>query len=186
MPEIALIWDTKLLFEKFFVEHGFSHQLVHPASLSSPFLPKFNMILIPTGFANPKYSNVLPSLIQNKSRIENFIKKGGILLVFGALTDSHSYEWLPVHIEYVQRYGPAELSRTSSSEASLLAGDSSQECDGFFHRADGEWILINDTEDAVLVTFEYGKGKIIATTIHEFPTPEFIRWAIDNSIPSHL
>ncbi|HUW68478.1 MAG TPA: hypothetical protein VMW20_10650, partial [Candidatus Nanoarchaeia archaeon] len=60
MADIALLWDSRLLFEKFFIEHGFDHQLIHPANMGSPFLPPFKMILIPTGFANPKYSNILP------------------------------------------------------------------------------------------------------------------------------
>ncbi|HUV83405.1 MAG TPA: hypothetical protein VMW53_10075 [archaeon] len=106
MADIALMWDSKLLFEKFFIEHGFDHQLIHPANMGSPFLPPFKMVLIPTGFANPKYSNMLPSLMKNKRRIESFITKGGTLLVFGALTDSHFYEWLPVDLEYSLTSGP--------------------------------------------------------------------------------
>jgi len=52
MADIALMWDSRLLFEKFFIEHGFDHQLIHPANMGSPFLPPFKMILIPTGFAS--------------------------------------------------------------------------------------------------------------------------------------
>ncbi len=181
MADIALLWDSKLIFEKFFIEHGFDHQLIHPANMGSPFLSPFKMILIPTGFANPKYSNILPSLMKNKRRIESFITKGGTLLVFGALTDSHSYEWLPLDLEYSQIYGPAELHEKCQSNASLLASDPVQECDGFFCTTGGECILVNEKEEAVLVTHKFGEGMIVATTIHEFPNPEFIRWALDNS-----
>jgi hypothetical protein len=104
-----------------------------------------------------------------------------MLLVYGALTESHNYEWLPVNLEYIQRYGPVELSPHSQSDVSLLAGDTSLECDGFFCSADGECILLNDSNEVVLVEIKYGKGMIIATTIHEFPTPEFIRWGLEHS-----
>jgi hypothetical protein len=181
MIDIALLWETKLLFEKFFIEHGFNHNLVHPASIGSPFLPKFKLLIIPTGFANPKYSNVLPALMKNKHTIEHFISNGGTLLVFGALIDSHFYDWLPVEIEYVQRYGPVELSERCRHEVSLLAGDSYQECDGFFCNSDGECILTNENDEAVLLKIDHGEGLIIATTIHEFPAPEFIRWALDHA-----
>jgi hypothetical protein len=181
MSDIALFWDSQILFEKFFIEHSFDHQLIHPANMGSPFLPPFKMILIPTGFANPKYSNLLPSLMKNKRRIESFITKGSTLLVFGALTDSHSYDWLPFDLEYIQSYGSAELHEKCQSNASLLASDPVQECDGFFSTTEGESILVNEKEEAVLVTHEFGDGMIVATTIHEFPNPEFIKWVLDNS-----
>ncbi len=183
MTDIGLLWDTKLLFEKFFTEHGFDCKLIHPASLGTPFLPEFKLLIIPTGFANPDYSSTLSSLMRSSHKIEKFINNGGMLLVYGALTESHNYEWLPVNLEYIQRYGPVELSPRYQSDVSLLAGDTSLECDGFFSLADGECILVNDSNEAVLVEIKYGKGMIIATTIHEFPTPEFIRWALKHSTP---
>lgn len=186
MSDIALFWDSRLLFEKFFIEHGFNYQLIHPRIMGSHFLPAFRMILIPTGFANPNYSTMLPSLIQNRGKIERFIKNGGTLLVYGALIESHSYEWLPVDMEYIHRYGPVKLSEKYQSEASLLAGDTMLECDGFFCRSEGECVLVNDTGNAVLVKIDRGKGRIFATTIHEFPTPEFIHWTLSVSLPNTL
>ncbi|MBA1341579.1 MAG: hypothetical protein C5S40_05505 [ANME-2 cluster archaeon] len=186
MTDIGLLWDSKLLFEKFFIEHGFDCKLIHPASLGTPFLPEFKLLIIPTGFANPDYSGTLSSLMRSSHRIEKFIKNGGMLLVYGALTESHNYEWLPVNLEYIHRYGPVELSPRCQSDVSLLAGDTSLECDGFFCSADGECILLNDSNEVVLVEIKYKKGMIIATTIHEFPTPEFIRWALDHSTHANL
>ncbi|MDF1558257.1 MAG: hypothetical protein P1P80_08805 [ANME-2 cluster archaeon] len=186
MPDIGLIWDTKLLFEKLFVEHGFDYQPIHPTSIGSPFIPKFKLVIIPTGFANPQYSNVLPSLIRNSTRIGSFIEAGGTLLVFGALMDSYTYDWLPLDLAYIQRYGPVELFQKSRSEASQLIADSKPECDGYFSSYDGDCIMVTGSDEPVLVTKEYGEGLIIATTIHEFPTPEFIRWALDGSKPASL
>ncbi len=186
MPDIGLIWDSKLLFEKLFVEHGFDYQMVHPTSLGSPFVPKFKLAIIPTGFANPQYSSVLQSLMRNRPRVKNFIKTGGTLLVYGALTKSHNYDWLPVEIEYVQRYGPAELSEHCQHKASMIVADAKPECDGLFTSCDGDCIMVNESGEPVLVTIEHGEGLIIATTIHEFPTPEFIRWALDGSKPASL
>ncbi|MBW6518267.1 MAG: hypothetical protein K0A89_07170 [ANME-2 cluster archaeon] len=186
MPDIGLIWESKLLFEKLFVEHGYDYQLVHPSSLGSPFLPRFKLVIIPTGFANPQYSSVLPSLMRNRNRIGNFIETGGTLLVYGALTQSHTYDWLPVKLTYVQRYGPAELSEHCQHKASMIIADTSPECDGYFTSCDGDCIMVNEFGEPVLMTMEYGTGQIIATTIHEFPTPEFIRWALDCSKPASL
>lgn len=186
MADIALVWDTKLLFEKFFVEHGFDHMLVHPATIGSPFLPPFKHVIIPTGFSNPQYSKILPYLIKKKQNVERFISNGGTLLVFGPLVDSHTYEWLPFTIEYVQRYGPVALSELCNSDVSLIAGDTNLECDGFFSRAECECVLANEMGEPVLVRKKYDAGQVIATTIHEFPTPKFIRWVLEQSKPSSL
>lgn len=186
MPDIGLIWDSRLLFEKLFVEHGFDYCLIHPASLGSPFVPKCKLVIIPTGFANPRYSSVLASLMRNRHRIENFISTGGMLLVYGALTKSHNYDWLSANIEYIQRYGPAELSCHCSHKASMIVADTRPECDGFFASCDWNCIMVNESGEPVLVTSEYGEGQIIATTIHEFPTPEFIRWALESSKSASL
>ncbi|MCL7412330.1 MAG: hypothetical protein M8353_01760 [ANME-2 cluster archaeon] len=186
MPDIGLIWDSRLLFEKLFVEHGFDYRLIHPASLGSHFVPKCKLVIIPTGFANLRYSSVLPSLMRNRQRIDNFITAGGTLLVYGALTEFHDYDWLSVKIEYVQRYGPAELSEHCHHKASMIIADTRPECDGFFTSCDGNCIMMNESREPVLVAMEYGNGQIIATTIHEFPTPEFIRWALDCSTSASL
>lgn len=186
MTDIALVWDTGLLFEKFFVEHGFDHMLVHPAAIGSPFLPPFKHVIIPAGFSNPQYSKLLPYLIKKKQNIERFISNGGTLLVFSPLVGSHLYEWLPFTIEYVQQYGPVELSEQCKSEVSLIAGGTKLECDGFFSRAEGECILANENGEPVLVRKKYDVGQVIATTIHEFPTPAFIRWVLNHSKLSSL
>ena len=76
MSDIALIGERTLLFEKLFDDLGASYQFLSPAILGSPFLPKYRMVMIPTGFANPDYSETLPALQRMKSNIANFVKNG--------------------------------------------------------------------------------------------------------------
>ncbi|MDM7935006.1 MAG: hypothetical protein QUS08_06405, partial [Methanothrix sp.] len=62
MPDIALIGDRSFLFERLFQEIGATYQFLSPEILGSPFLPRYRMVVIPTGFANPQYSRALPAL----------------------------------------------------------------------------------------------------------------------------
>jgi hypothetical protein len=39
---------------------------------------------------------------------------------------------------------------------------------------------------AVLVAANFGEGLIVATSAHEFPSGEYIRWALSRSKPSRL
>jgi hypothetical protein len=181
MKDIAYLWDTKLMFENHLKEHGFESQLIHPGSIGSPFLPRFKLMIIPTGFANPGYSKLLPSLMLNKHRIEGFVNNGGTALVYGPMTEYHSYDWLPVNIEYIQRYGSVKIQKQGQSEASMIVDKSLVQCDGFFNSTEGECVLLNESDETILVKINYGDGLIIATTIHEYPASGFIRWAIDGS-----
>lgn len=96
MPDIAIIGEKTFLFEKLLDESGREHTFVKPEVLGSPFLPQFRMAMIPTGFANPQYSKTLAALKASKSKIAEFLERGGILTIFGPLVPEHDYEWLPL------------------------------------------------------------------------------------------
>ena len=96
MPDIAIIGEKTFLFDKLLEDAGREHQFVKPEVLGSPFLPRFRVLVIPTGFANPQYSRALPALRTAKSRIADFLEKGGIVTVFGPLVSEHDYSWLPI------------------------------------------------------------------------------------------
>jgi len=57
-------------------------------------------------------------------------------------------------------------------------------CDGYFEEIETGWNVIlavkGDTEKkAILVVSEYGAGEIIATTIHEYPSEQFIAYCVN-------
>jgi len=187
MPDIAFIGEKTFLFEKLFQEQGREYQFVDPGILGSPFLPRFKMIIIPTGFANPLYSKTLPALKACRSKIADFVEKGGVLSVFGPLVPEHRYDWLPLTLRYVQDYRPTELIPASDHRCSCLAEKTSVECDGYLIPGERFETVLTDPENrAVLVVGKFGKGLVVATTLHEFPTAEYICWASDEGQPAKI
>lgn len=186
MPDIALIGDRTFLFEKLFEELGVSCQFLQPAVLGSPFLPQYRMVIIPTGFANPQYSKTLPALQRAKSNIADFVRRGGLLTVFGPLVPEHDYEWLPLKLEYVCEYG-AESVKPSRHECSCFLCTLTPECDGYLRPGkDFETIAEDSKGRPVIVAAKFGEGMIVASSVHEFPAADYIRWALRKSKPAKL
>ena len=187
MTDIALIGDRTFLFEKLFEELGVTYQFLQPGVLGSPFLPQYRMVMIPTGFANPEYSKTLPALQRMKSNIADFVKKGGVLTVFGPLVPEHDYEWLPLKLKYVCELGAQNVAPSEHECSCLLctfdAGvrrlpdarrglrDRSEGC----RRAERCWCWA-----------KYGEGSIVATSVHEFPAAEYIKWALGKARPAKI
>jgi hypothetical protein len=187
MPDIALIGDRTFLFEKLFQELGASYQSLQPSILGSPFLPKFKMIIIPTGFANPQYSKTLPLLQRFKSNMAGFIRDGGILTVFGPLVPEHDYDWLPLPLRYICELSSQQITpaQTSEHECSCLCSTLTPECDGYLLPDPGFETVLKDSQGrAILVVGEYGQGLIVATSVHEFPAAGYIRWALSKAKPA--
>lgn len=186
MPDIALIGERTFLFEKLFQELGITYQFLQPGILGSPFLPRYRMVMIPTGFANPQYSQTLPALHRMKSEIADFVKKGGVLTVFGPLVPEHDYEWLPLKLKYICDYG-SHCVEPSEHECSSLLCTFTPDCDGYLLPGDEfETVLKDGKERAILVMGKYGDGLIVATSVHEFPAAEYIKWALRQSQPAKL
>jgi hypothetical protein len=187
MPDIALIGDRTFLFEKLFQELGASYQFIPPGILGSPFLPKFKMIMIPTGFANPQYSNTLPMLQRFKSSLAGFIREGGILTVFGPLEPEHNYDWLPLPLKYVCELSSQQITpaQTSKHECSCLCSTSTPECDGYLLPGAGFDPVLEDSQGRIILAAgKYGQGLVVATSVHEFPAAEYIRWALCKAKPA--
>lgn len=177
MPDIAIIGERTFLFDKLLAETGREYQFVKPEVLGSPFLPRFRMVMIPTGFANPQYSRALLALRAAKSRIAEFLERGGVVTVFGPLVPEHDYDWLPLPLRYVGDYRSADLVPRSDHPCTALPGAKAAECDGYLVPGEGFVTALEDDRGrAVLVVGKFGRGKIIATTIHEFPSAEFLCW----------
>jgi hypothetical protein len=186
MSDIALIGEKTFLYEKLFVNLGVSFQFLSTHVLGSPFLPQFKMVIIPTGFANPEYSKTLPALRRIKSNIADFVQKGGVLTVFGPMVSEHEYDWLPLPLCYV-----CELSSQSVAscghECSCLLCTSTPECDGYLIAGEGFETILRDKKDrAILVRAKFGEGQIVATSVHEFPAAEYIKWTLGQARPAKL
>jgi hypothetical protein len=186
MSDIALIGERTFLFEKLFEDSGSSFQFISPGILGSPFLPMFKAVMIPTGFANPQYCKTLSALQRLKSNISEFVKRGGVLTVFGPMVPEHDYDWLPLKLRYVCEIGSRCIA-SSDHECSCLLNTCTPECDGYMIAGDGfETVLKDEKERAVMVLANFGEGLIVATSVHEFPDAEYIKWALSRAKPAKL
>mgnify|MGYP001766930282 FL=1 len=186
MSDIAFIGESSFLYQKLFAEAGVSYQFVSADLLGSPFLPRFKVIIIPTGFANPLYSKALAGLQRASSRVADFVREGGILTVFGPMVAEHRYDWLPLPLEYVCELGSQSIG-PSSHECTCILCTSTPECDGFLIPGQGfETVLEDEKGRAILVVGELGQGLIMATSVHEFPSVKFMRWAVSRAKEARL
>ena len=175
----GLLWDSKLLFTRYVEESGVPCEHITPHLIAAPFFRgRFVTLIIPTGFANPGYSCLLPALKASSSRIQRFVSQGGRLLVFGASSEREdAYDWLPHRIRYHHDYGCRNLEiDTSHSASSLLEGydTGAIECDGFITDHDGR-VVASSCGNPVLIVQKLGRGEIVVTTVHEYPSKAFLK-----------
>lgn len=176
----GFVWETSQHFCRYLTDCGISCDVITPHLLAAPFFRgTFNCLIIPTGFANPKYSRVLPALRASASRIERFVENGGNLLVFGAAIDkADAYDWLPFPLNYRHDYRQRSVAYEQGSPAGMILADYDAgciECDGIF--TGGEECgpaAISCTDGTVLIDRQVGAGRVIVTSIHEYPSRAFI------------
>jgi hypothetical protein len=178
MTEVMLVWDNPLLFEKLFKEHNIECQRIVSDSIGTPFTPPCKCVVIPTGFANKDYTKILPGIERNAKSFETFVRAGGNLVVFSPMVPKYNYGWLPMELEYIQQQQVTTICKTTDHQAQCLIEDSCAEVefDGYFSKTDGEVVFSNDAGNPLMVVKELGNGRIIATTIHEFPSGKFLKW----------
>ncbi len=189
MVETMLIWDNPLLFEKLFKEHDIKCQRIVSESIGTPFTPACKCVVIPTGFANKEYTNILPGIERNAKSFEKFVRSGGNLVIFSPLVPHYKYDWLPMELEYVQQQQQVTpVCKTKDHEAQCLVEDTCTEIefDGFFSKTDDEILFSDETGNPLMVVKQLGDGKIIATTIHEFPSGKFLKWINETAKKSKL
>lgn len=177
---IGLLWDSPLMFSRLIEDCGACCEMINPYMLASPFWRgRFAALIVPTGFANPSYSNLLPALRASGRRIQRFVESGGRLLVFGAgCPREDAYDWLSFPVTYSFGYGPRSVRFIEEGRySSIVMGYdlAAIECDGFFSAHGGETLAASATGEALLVGKAVGGGTILISSIHEYPSREFLR-----------
>lgn len=175
----GFLWDSPQIFARLIEECTGCCELVTPQLLASPFYRgRFTALVIPTGFANPLYSRLLPALRASSRRIEGFLSGGGRILVFGAADERpDAYDWLPFRLTYRHDYSVRSIVFPPGSPwVCLIEGydPGTVPCDGSFPEHDGTAIATADGGEAVVVEKAVGKGLVLATTIHEYPSRSFL------------
>jgi hypothetical protein len=188
MTDVMLVWDSPLLFEKLFTECGLECMRVDDTALCTPFLPPSKCLILPTGFANPAYSKVCKGIGNKGKKLADFVKKGGTLIIFGPLVSSYSFEWLPFKLEYIEEHEPFFLHQINHGDTPCIVENLSErvECDGYFSKAEATVILENERKQPVMIEKKIGKGKIMASTIHEFPSKKFITYMVEMGTPATI
>jgi hypothetical protein len=184
----GFVWQTKQHFNRYIEDCGISSELITPHMLAAPFYRgRFNCLIIPTGFANPAYSNLLPALRAAAPRIKKFVESGGNLLVFGAAANKpDSYDWLPFLVTYIHDCHPRHIESVSDSGAMKIIDDYNPlciECDGSFPTHEGQQVGIAESADVIIET-KVGSGRIVVTSIHEYPSRGFLKNICSTGIES--
>jgi len=183
--EIAVLWDNDLTLRRYLTDRGFSCDVLAPAVLAAPFFSwrACRLVIVPAGFGNTGYSQILQTLRAHREFIANFVKAGGRLLVWGAFSTQDAYNWLPLPLQYVHEEQVVGVKRLTGAEAGQLVERDECYCDGYFEAPAEGWNVILVTTGsvagrAILVAAAYGAGELIATTIHEYPTDRFIAYCV--------
>ncbi|HWQ64406.1 MAG TPA: hypothetical protein VN429_08310 [Methanospirillum sp.] len=191
---VGIIWDSPTMFTHLIEDCGFTAELVTPHLLAAPFFRRsFSSVIIPGGFANPAYSSVIPALRACEGRIRRFIQGGGTLIAFGAgINRPDVYNWLPLTIQY--RFGFSEgkpedkddhplgciiedYPETISIDGEFQIPDTETDADiqGYEPDKQGPAVRMRMRGAPVLVEYSLGAGRIILTSLHEYPSRRFLR-----------
>jgi hypothetical protein len=184
--EIAVLWDKELTYKRYLIDRGFTCEVLTPGILAAPFFSTrlCRLIVVPAGFGNPLYSRILTELRATRVGINNFVRGGGTLLVSGAFSNRDAYNWLPITIRYVIEERRVKVELVKEHEAAAIVEERGEcFCDGYFEEVDVHCEVLlavrrGEDEKPLLVLSRYGAGKIIATTIHEYPSEQFIAYCV--------
>ncbi len=190
---VGIVWDSPMMFTRLIEDCGFVPELVTPHLLAAPFFRRaFSAIIIPGGFANPSYSSVIHALRASEGRIHRFIQGGGTLIAFGAGIDRpDAYDWLPVTIQYRFGFSEGKIEEEGCHPISCILEDCPEtiSIDGIFTipGSSGADAQVPEQESQklavrmrmrgapVLVEYSLGAGRIILTSLHEYPSRRFLR-----------
>jgi hypothetical protein len=181
MGDIALIWDRPLLFEKLFVEYGVACARVSPLQIGTAYSPKFKVAILPVGFGNPAYSTVAKSVRRIGTPLQQFLRKGGVLIAFSPYVDDYDFAWLglPYRVKHLVRDTPMEIDVRKQHPAAHILEMHEAYTDGCLTGTEENDVILQSEDGAVLIVKPVGEGRAILSTIHEFPARRFITWAAD-------
>jgi len=181
MSEIALIWDRPLLFEKLFVEYGVACTRVSPLQIGTRYAPKFKVAILPVGFGNPAYSTVAKSVRSVGTPLQQFLRKGGVLVVFSPYVDDYDFEWLGLSCKYkhLVRDTPIKIRVRKQHSAAHIIDVCEAYTDGYIVGGVENDVILQSEDGAVLIVNPLGEGRVVLSTIHEFPARQFIAWVLD-------
>ena len=109
-----------------------------------------------------------------------------MLTVFGPMVPEHDYDWLPLTLRYICEIGSRSVA-SSEHECSCLLNTLTPECDGYLIAGDDFEIVLTDEKNrAVLVSAKFGEGLIVATSVHEFPAAQYLKWSLCRAKPAKL
>jgi hypothetical protein len=191
---IGFIWDTPVMFTRLVEDCGYVSELITPHLLAAPFFRRsYSGLIVPSGFAHPSFSQVLPALRACEDRIQRYIRGGGTILVFGAGIDKpDAYDWLFFQVRYYFGFFEGEAELCSHGVLSCIT----DECpgivsiDGIFDIPDIDTSSHSSASDnrgcavpvilmkvrglPVMMECLLGAGRIILTTLHEYPSRRFL------------
>ncbi len=181
MTEIALIWDRPLLFEKLFVEYGLECERVSPLQVGSPYAPRFRLAILPVGFANPAYTTLSKTIKSLSRPLLRFVRKGGSLIAFSPYVDDYDYTWLdlPYRFTLINRTELMGLRVKREHPAAQIVDILEAQTDGYLRGGDEGDVILTSADGPVLTVTPIERGRIVLSTVHEFPTRRFIEWALD-------
>ena len=176
----GVLWDNAQIFHRFVEDCGIRCEVITPHLLAAPFFRgHYVSLIVPTGFANRKYSVLLPVLRARSDRIQSFVERGGRLLIFGAAdTRADAYDWLPFSLTYHHDYAERKITFSGTDLLStFLEGydTASIACDGHFPTYEGRADAQCAEGNAVIVSRSVGEGLVVATSLHEYPSKRFLK-----------
>jgi hypothetical protein len=182
MTDALIISSRGNVFESHFAENGMTSMQVTPQAFGSPLVPPAKLLIVPSGFADPKYYNgIQAALERNSDKIGEFIENGGIVLACGPMLEDYDYDWLPMKLSYHMKFKEVDVRLVDASDpAAPFVAPGKLDCDGYFTAWEGNVVMVREENRPVLISQKVGKGYVVATSLHQWPSPEFLKWACGN------
>jgi hypothetical protein len=179
MTDALIISSRGNVFETHFAENGLSSMQVTPQAFGSPYVPPAKLLIVPSGFADPKYYQGIPAALdRNGDKIGEFVENGGIVLSCGAMLEDYDYDWLPAKLSYHMKFKEVDVRLADAADpAASFVAPGKLDCDGYFTAWDGNVVMVREEERPVLVNRKVGKGYVVGTSLHQWPTVQFLKWA---------
>jgi hypothetical protein len=179
MTDALIISSRGNAFEALFTENGLSSVQVTPQAFGSPFVPPAKLLIVPSGFADPKYyKGIQAALERNDEKIGAFLENGGVVLACGPMLEDYDYDWLPGKLSYHMKFKEVDVRLVDASDpAASFVGPGKLDCDGYFTTWDGNVVMVRDEDRPVLVHRKVGKGHIVGAALHQWPSASFLKWA---------